>query len=68
MCALTAETSHADATRVRAILDEAQLQDVTIFASGDLDEYALAILLIARRPSTALGSARSSIPAQTRLT
>jgi nicotinate phosphoribosyltransferase len=33
------------AFNVRAILDEARLHDVTIFASGDLDEYALRDLI-----------------------
>ena len=37
----SANTQH----NVRAILDEARLHDVTIFASGNLDEYALRDLI-----------------------
>ncbi|HEY5743536.1 MAG TPA: nicotinate phosphoribosyltransferase [Terrimicrobiaceae bacterium] len=43
------------ALRVRAILDEAHLQDVTIFASGDLDEYALRDLISSGAPIDGFG-------------
>lgn len=40
---------------VRAILDEAGLEEVRIFVSGDLDEYAIAKLLAAGAPVDAFG-------------
>ncbi len=40
---------------VRAILDEGGLQDVQIFASGDLDEYRIAALTAAGAPVDAFG-------------
>src|SRR5215813_2981190 len=43
------------ARRVRAILDKAGLQDVTIFASGNLDEYAVAALVAAAAPIDGFG-------------
>jgi nicotinate phosphoribosyltransferase len=43
------------APRVRAILDEAGLRDVTLFASGGLDEYALARLVAAGTPIDGFG-------------
>ena len=43
------------AKRVRAILDAGGLQDVTIFASGGLDEEALAGLLQAQAPIDGFG-------------
>jgi nicotinate phosphoribosyltransferase len=45
--------SHA--ANVRTILDEAGLQDVTIFASGDLDEYALRDLIERKVPIDGFG-------------
>ncbi len=45
----------SEAARVRAILDNAQLQDVTIFASGDLDEYALRDLIERKTPIDGFG-------------
>lgn len=45
--------SHA--ANVRAILDEARLQDVTIFASGNLDEYALRDLIDRAAPIDGFG-------------
>ena len=41
--------------QVRAILDEAGLQDVKIMASGDLDEYRIRDLLAAGAPLDAFG-------------
>ncbi len=41
--------------RVRAVLDEAGLPDVTIFASGNLDEYSIAALLNAGAPIDGFG-------------
>jgi nicotinate phosphoribosyltransferase len=43
------------ARRVRRILDEGGLQDVTIFASGNLDESAVATLLAAGAPIDGFG-------------
>jgi len=43
------------ARRVRAILDAGGLRDVTIFASGNLDEYRLAELVAARAPIDGFG-------------
>lgn len=43
------------AARVRAILDEARLHDVTIFASGNLDEYALRDLIGSAAPIDGFG-------------
>jgi nicotinate phosphoribosyltransferase len=45
----------SEAAHVRAILDHAQLQDVTIFASGDLDEYALRDLIERNTPIDGFG-------------
>jgi nicotinate phosphoribosyltransferase len=42
-------------TSVRAILDEGGLTDVSIFASGDLDEYRITELLAAGAPIDAFG-------------
>ena len=47
------------ARRVRAILDKAGLKDITIFASGGLDEDALLAFAKAPRRSTATASARA---------
>lgn len=44
-----------EARRVREILDEAEMQDVRIFISGDLDEYAIDDLLQAEVPVDAFG-------------
>ena len=41
--------------RVRAVLDEAGLRDVTIFASGNLDEYSIAALVGAGAPIDGFG-------------
>ena len=43
------------AANVRAILDEARLHDVTIFASGNLDEYALRDLISNEAPIDGFG-------------
>ena len=43
------------ATKVRAILDEARLHDVSIFASGNLDEYALRDLIGNQAPIDGFG-------------
>jgi nicotinate phosphoribosyltransferase len=43
------------AFKVRAMLDQASLDDVTIFASGDLDEYALRDLIAKRVPIDGFG-------------
>jgi len=43
------------ARNVRQILDSGGLHDVTIFASGNLDEYKLKILLAARAPIDGFG-------------
>lgn len=43
------------ARKVRLILDEGGLQDVTIFASGNLDEYALRQLVRVEAPIDAYG-------------
>jgi nicotinate phosphoribosyltransferase len=43
------------AANVRAILDEARLHDVTIFASGNLDEYALRDLIAKGAPIDGFG-------------
>ena len=43
------------AASVRAILDEARLRDVTIFASGNLDEYALRDLISNGAPIDGFG-------------
>jgi nicotinate phosphoribosyltransferase len=43
------------ARRVRAILDAGGLQDVIIFASGDLDEYALRDMLAGGAPIDGFG-------------
>jgi nicotinate phosphoribosyltransferase len=43
------------ARRVRAILDRGGLGEVTIFASGNLDEYALRELVAARAPIDGFG-------------
>ena len=45
----------AHARRVRAILDAGGQRDVTIFASGNLDEYRLAELVGARAPIDGFG-------------
>jgi nicotinate phosphoribosyltransferase len=45
------ELSH----RVRAGLDEAELPEVTIFASGNLDEYSIAALVAAGAPIDGFG-------------
>ncbi|HLH22494.1 MAG TPA: nicotinate phosphoribosyltransferase [Chloroflexota bacterium] len=45
----------ADAKYVRAVLDEAGLQDVRILGSGDLDEWRIADLLAAGAPFDAFG-------------
>lgn len=45
----------AHARRVRAILDQSGASDVGIFASGDLDEYAIAGLLAAGAPIDGFG-------------
>ncbi len=44
-----------EARKVRAILDEAQLHGITIFASGNLDEYVLRDLLKAQAPIDGFG-------------
>jgi nicotinate phosphoribosyltransferase len=44
-----------EARAVREILNAAGLRDVRIFASGDLDEYAIAELLVAGAPVDAFG-------------
>ena len=41
--------------RVRTVLDEARLPEVTIFASGNLDEYSIAALLEAGAPIDGFG-------------
>jgi nicotinate phosphoribosyltransferase len=41
--------------RVRAVLDEAGLPDVTIFASGNLDEHSIAELVASGAPIDAFG-------------
>lgn len=46
-------SSHA--VNVRAILDEARLPDITIFASGNLDEYALRDLIDRAAPIDGFG-------------
>jgi len=43
------------AANVRTILDEARLHDVTIFASGNLDEYALRDLISSGAPIDGFG-------------
>jgi nicotinate phosphoribosyltransferase len=43
------------ARRVRTILDAGELEDVIIFASGDLDEYALRDMLAAGAPVDGFG-------------
>ncbi len=43
------------AQNVRKILDEAQLREITIFASGNLDEYELRDLLACHAPIDGLG-------------
>ncbi|MCC6382620.1 MAG: nicotinate phosphoribosyltransferase [Dehalococcoidia bacterium] len=43
------------ALKVRAVLDEAGLQIVSIFASGDLDEYRISDILAAGAPVDAFG-------------
>jgi nicotinate phosphoribosyltransferase len=43
------------AAQVRAILDAAQLQEIGIFASGDLDEYALRDLIGCQAPIGGFG-------------
>lgn len=45
----------AQSHRVRAILDEAGLGDIRIFASGSLDEYAIAALLRSGAPIDGFG-------------
>ena len=45
----------ANAARVRAILDQAGLREVSIFASGNLDEYALRDLVRCRAPIDGFG-------------
>jgi nicotinate phosphoribosyltransferase len=45
----------AHARRVRAILDRGGLRDATIFASGNLDEHALAALVAAGAPIDGFG-------------
>ncbi len=41
--------------RVRAVLDEAELPDVTIFASGNLDEHSIGALVAAGAPIDGFG-------------
>jgi nicotinate phosphoribosyltransferase len=45
----------SEARNVRAILDKAQLHDITIFASGNLDEYVLRDLVEAQTPIDGFG-------------
>jgi nicotinate phosphoribosyltransferase len=45
----------SEARKVRAILDKAQLRDITIFASGNLDEYLLRDLVEAQAPIDGFG-------------
>jgi nicotinate phosphoribosyltransferase len=45
----------SEARKVRAILDKAQLRDITIFASGNLDEYVLRDLVEAQTPIDGFG-------------
>jgi nicotinate phosphoribosyltransferase len=45
----------SEARKVRAILDKAQLRDITIFASGNLDEYLLCDLVEAQAPIDGFG-------------
>jgi nicotinate phosphoribosyltransferase len=45
----------AEARKVRTILDKAQLRDITIFASGNLDEYLLRDLIEAQVPIDGFG-------------
>ena len=45
----------SEARKVRAILDKAQLRDITIFASGNLDEYVLRDLVNAQAPIDGFG-------------
>jgi nicotinate phosphoribosyltransferase len=45
----------SEARKVRAILDKAQLRDITIFASGNLDEYLLHDLVDAQAPIDGFG-------------
>jgi nicotinate phosphoribosyltransferase len=44
-----------EARKVRAILDQAQLRDITIFASGNVDEYLLRDLTEAKAPIDGFG-------------
>lgn len=45
----------AHARRVRAILDDGGLQDITVFASGNLDEHRVAALLASGAPIDGFG-------------
>ena len=45
----------SEARMVRAILDKAQLRDITIFASGNLDEYLLRDLVESQAPIDGFG-------------
>jgi nicotinate phosphoribosyltransferase len=45
----------SEARKVRAILDKAQLREITIFASGNLDEYVLRDLVEAQTPIDGFG-------------
>jgi len=44
-----------EAQKVRAVLDQAQLRDITIFASGNLDEYLLRDLAETQAPIDGFG-------------
>ena len=44
-----------EAQKVRAVLDQAQLRDITIFASGNLDEYLLRDLAETKAPIDGFG-------------
>lgn len=49
------------AKRTRRILDDAGLEDVTIFASGNMDEYRLAELVAAQAPIEGFGVGSSLV-------
>jgi nicotinate phosphoribosyltransferase len=49
------------ARRARQLLDEARLTDVTIFASGNMDEYRLAEILAAEAPIDGFGIGTSLV-------
>ena len=55
MCGSIAEISATRRERSAAILDKAQLRDITIFASGNLDEYVLRDLVDAQAPIDGFG-------------